>query len=307
MAINRFKRSYTQNGRSKKSSAPPPITGESDWRALYKRRRMPARRRRPWIKFSRKVRHILGKQIAPNFNVRVYEETLGGAANEQQVSASHTIMGAEGTNPHTDDAKYLIQIAIDNGIITGPGTPAAATGDQLRFIVSGWICETMITNLETYPIFVDMYYWRCKRDIPASTIPSISALFSESLSDLRPNITTSLSNTTLTANDYGVTPFQGTQFAKSVQIWKKNRVKLAGGSVTQIETRSSRDMVVNWGFAEHYSMLRNVTQGVFFIVYGSPDSTDLVARSASCQIVTNKNFTWRMLLDNRQQGMHTVT
>jgi len=297
-------RAFTRTStRTRTLAAPAPITGESDWRNVYKRKRMPARRRRRWVKFSRSVKHVLANQIGSNFNVRVNQTSLPGTNNGQGVNFSHTILGMNGSDPSHNDGIYLVNLAVANQPSTGPGVPTLPSAQNMKIVVTGWMCETMITNLETYPVFVDMYYWLAKRDIP-STFPDIGSVWSDRMADLRVNQTLGAGVTTLTLNDYGVTPFQGVEFAKKIQVWKKTRVKLAGGSVTQVETRGSRDTVITWSHQEHNTFARGVTQGIMFVAYGSPDGVDLVARAADLQIVTNKNYTWRMINDSRIQGAH---
>lgn len=283
--------------RRKPSSAPAPITGESDWRGLYRRKRMPFARKRRWVTFRKKVKSIVAGQVAPYFNVFVSQSTVTSGINAQTSSAQHTILGGAG-----GDLNELFGIALLNAKSEGPALGSTAA-QNLRIVVTGWLAETVITNLETFPVFVDMYYWRCKKDVPTA-IGQVNVLWAESLSDIRANESTTVSTTTLSTTDYGVTPFQGTQFAKHVQIWKKVRVKLAGGSVTQVEQRSGKNYYRRWNTDEHFSILRGCTEGILFVHYGAPSSVDLVARSAALQVVTNKNYTWRIMDDNRESGMH---
>lgn len=299
------RRFFSDGGRtrSKNGTAPAPITGESDYRGLYRRKSMPARRRRRWVKFVRKVRSVVDRGLGPNFNVRVTNGTLACPANGQGMSMLHTVCGSAGSDPHTNDLKFLANLMVTFYPQTGPGPVASPNNYTLRYIVSGYMVETMITNLETYPVFVDMYYWRSKKDVPVA-IGDIVSVWGNSLIDLRQNQVVSATVDSLTMDDYGVTPFQGTQFAKTIRVYKKTRVKLAGGSCTQVETRAARDIVVNYGYAEHYSMLRGITNGILFVGYGTPDAASAIARAANLAIVTNKNYTWRAIWDSRQQGMN---
>lgn len=287
---------------SRKMSAPAPITGESDYRSVYRRKRMPFRRRKRWVKFTRRVKSVISKGIAPSFNVRISTTTMSSASGKQDCSSIMTVMGSNGSDPHSNDLLFLANIAVANFPQTGPGVVSSPSNFQIRYVISGWMCEAMLTNNQTYSVFVDMYYWRCKKDTP-TTLPSVTDVWDESLADLRPNQTAGVAINTITKDDYGVTPFQGTQFAKHIQIWKKTRVKLAGGSVTQVELRGAKDTVINYGYAEQFSLLRGKSQGIFFVSYGTPDPTDTVARPASISVAVNKNYTWKNIWDSRQQGM----
>lgn len=278
-------------------SNPPPITGENDWRRVYRRKRMPFRRRRRWVRFKRQVTAVIDKQLASKFNVFTRGENFTSANNQQTVISNHTVLGSNGSSPHTNDISDLVKIA--QGTMPLETTDPSTNLDAWRIKVTGWMIESSITNNSDYPIYIDMYYWRTKRDVP-STIGNISALFTESLSDVSRN--TGVAANALAATDYGVTPFQGTQFAKNVQVWRKQRVKLAAGGTTQIEQRSGKNYMFDFGFCEHYSMIRRGTEGIMMVMYGSPDPTFVLARSASITMSTNVNYTWKVMLSGRISG-----
>lgn len=281
----------------KKRSNPLPITGESDWRRVYTRRRMPRLKRRRWVRFSKKVKYVVDKQIAPKFNVFTRGETFTSLANFQGIIPNHTVLGANGSSPHTNDISDLVKIA--QAIMPLETTDPSTNLDAWRIKVTGWMIESSITNNSPHTIYIDMYYWRTKRDVP-TTIGNVVALWAESVSDVSRN--TGVAANALSISDYGVTPFQGTQFAKNCTVWRKQRVKLSAGGTTQIEQRSGRNYMFDFGFAEHYSMLRNATEGIMFVFYGSPDTTNVLARSASITVSTNVNYTWKVLLSGRTSG-----
>lgn len=285
-----------------------PITGESDWAPAYRYRRMPRFRKRTWRRFTKRVQAVNQRQTAPNFDVRVSADVATNAANGQAVTSIHTILGSFGAGPSTDDINYLLQTAVLNADDEGP-TPV--THQQLKIVVTGWMIETQIINEGTVTAYVDMYYWRCKRDNPATTlgqpaVNTISQLFSESVDDIAQNRAVAAGLAKLTHVQYGVTPFQGAEFPKTIRIYKKVRVKLAPGGVTQIEQRSARNYYINGSFAEKYSMLRGKTEGIMFIHYGVPTSVNTVSSPVTLRFVTNKNYTWRMYQDNRMKGMHQL-
>lgn len=239
------------------------------------------------------------------YNVRTYTHRLSNPPNTQTANANHTILGASTGGPINDDIRYLVDIWVANQPPSGVSIGSEPDAIYQNIQITGWICETMITNLADYPVFIDMYYWRAIKDVP-SNLPTINQIWSSALLELEPNMTTDPGKTSITTEDYGVTPFQGNDFAKKIRIWKKTRVKLAAGSVTQIETRSGRNYYINYGYASSYSMLRNVTQGVYFVCYGSPGPAEegSLARPVDLQITTNKNFTWRVNYNNVKRGMH---
>lgn len=291
---------------SRMRSNPAPITGESDWRKVYTRRRMPSYRRRRWVRFKRRVDHVIQKKVAPKFNVFVRAETATSIVDQQNASVLHTVLGGNGTSEHTDDIADLVTLA--QAVAPAEVTVPSTNLDAWRIQVTGWMIETSITNNSEYPVYIDMYYWRIKRDVPSS-IGNIYDLWAESLSDMSRNFGAGINQ--LVAGAYGVTPFQGTQFAKNAQVWRKQRVKLAGGGTTQVEQRSGKNHTFDYGFVEHYSMLRRATEGILMVFYGSPgfynggEDFAEIARPASLSITTNVNYTWRIILSGRLSGAIT--
>lgn len=276
-----------------KSANPAPITGESDWRGTYRRKPFPRRRKKRWVKFVRRVKHVIEKTTAPKFQIILKNGVIQSFSNKQTFYAGHTVLGANG-NSDCDDLSRLFARAL-----VEQSNPLTSSRSNIGIHVSGWLIETQIINLGTGTAYLDMYYWRCKRDVPSAVV-STGALFSNGLADLAGN--TPPGGSTLDALDYGVTPFQSPEFSKAITVYKKVRVKLGAGSVTQIEQRSGRDYYRRWTFDENYSHLRNCTEGIFFISYGTPSATNVVADPTQLRFSTNINYTWRLLQDTVQTG-----
>jgi len=294
---------------AKKGFNPGPITGENDWRNTYRRKRMPRRRRRRWVSFSRKVKHIITKQVAPQFNVYTRQIQVLSPAGGQNSTEIHTVLGGfgGGGSTGTQDISQLFSRALALASTTGV-TPLVA---NLRIHITGWMIETSIANTGGNTAYIDCYYWRTKADCPTTTANSVRALWTESLVNVAVNAPIVPGTTALSIDDYGVTPFQGTQFAKTCQIWKKTRVKVAPGGTLQLEQRSGRNYYRTGTYDEHYSLLRRCTEGIFFVQYGFPTGVatapDGTATATTVNYSTNVNYTWRIVADNRMTGAHTDT
>lgn len=296
--VQRSSRSFTRT-RGGQRSAPKPVTGESDWSRLYRKKRFPRRRKRRWVGFVRKVKHVIHKQVAPQFNVMVRTDAQTNIAGQQETSDVFTVLGSNGG---FGDLSQLFDRALAMADTEQPAL-TSVTKEQLKIVVSGWLAECMVSNIGENLAYLDCYYWRTKRDVPAA-ITSFETLFDESLSDIGANISPTATETTLSRTDYGVTPFQGVQLAKSCEIWKKVRVKVPPGGTTQFELRSGKNYYRVWSHDEHYSLLSRVTEGIFFIWYGAPTAAVAVTSPATLSFSVNVNYTWRIVQDNRMRGMH---
>lgn len=253
---------------------------------------MPARRRKPWVRFVKRTQAVLQKAIAPVFQIRLRSGQVSSAANKQGIFSPHTILGSYSTDNSTNDIDYLHDRV----------SQLAATGEfePDKFMVTGWLAETQIINEGATTAYIDMYYWRCKHSVPltvgvstGATATTAASIMEHSLFALHP--VNPLGGSGLDVTDYGVTPFQGVNFAKMLNIYKKVRVKLAVGGVTQVEQRSGRNYFLDTHFAGNYGMLRGKSEGILMIFYGVPTDTFTTAAPAELRFSTNVNYTVRLM------------
>lgn len=272
-----------------------PLTNQRDMGTMYRRKRMPYRRRKRWISFKRKVQAVTQQMTGKLQNIILRGGNVTSLANKQTGYGGHCVMGLNGDGD-TNDVSYLFDRA--NTFLGGGFLKTA-----MKIQVTGWMCETQIQNesaAETSSpsgVWCDLYYWRCKRRISSIT-DSFLGVWTEALGDL--SSTVPIGGSILDWNDYGITPFQG-GLAKGITIWKKVRTYLPPGGVTQIETRSGKNYSRVWGTDEEYSM-DTCTEGVFMIFYGTPSTTNATADPVNVRLSTNKNYTWRIIQNNINAG-----
>lgn len=243
---------------------------------------MPRRLRGRWAKFVRKVKHVSTTLQGSRFQVILKTNLVSSLANKQAATTVHTVMGLNGS-AYTRDVSDLFDRAL---VETG-----AAAKDNLKIVVKGWMIETQVKNYGLNDAYIDMYYWRCKKTIPAA-IGDSAAAWGNGLSDLAPDVPGG--GSTLDLNDYGVTPFQSPGFSKTIRVWKKVRVKLAAGQTTQIEQRSGRNYYRAWSHDEEYSMDK-CTEGILFVFYGNPSEENAFADPVSLAFATNANYTYKII------------
>lgn len=251
---------------------------------------MPARRRRGWVRFQRKTKAVLSKSLAPSFLVLLRGETKTSLSNKQEYYQGHSVLGmASGLTAFQDGRAVLDRVA---DIAAGqPYQPD-------RFIVSGWMCETQVVNNGATTAYIDMYYYRCKKDVPVpffgNSFGSPAAVWDVGNSVMGGNAP--VGGSTIDKFDYGVTPFNNSFFAKYIQITRKVRVKLGPGGVTQVETRSGKNYFISWEDNSGKAMSKYKTEGIFMVYYGTPAPTiDTVAQPVTLSFSTNVNYTYRML------------
>jgi len=296
-AYNSFKSrsaNTTNQSRRQLQSAPAPITGFEDARTTYTHKRMPRRKKRMWRRFVKKSRAVTLGLSAPNFLVITRNFNLTSTVNKQGYTDIHTVLGCAGSSTTND----INQIASRVQAVTG-----ASVLDQ-KFAVTGWLAETQVINTSATPVYLDLYYWRCHKAVPATVngLPgSVSRLYQQGLLDLAGNFP--LGGSALDGNDYGVTPYQSPMLSGYLKIYRKTRVKLsANGGLTQIETRSGRNYFRNFDVDANLSMDSRCTEGIFMIVYGAPSATNPTADATNLYLSTNINYTYKIIQRNVLTG-----
>lgn len=284
----RFSRTFSR-GRSKLRSAPGAISTQHDVSHVYRKRRMPRRRRRAWVRFSRKVKAVGLKASSQHYNVILRNGAFTSVADKQGFVQVHTTMGLNG-DADTNDVSRLLDLAVASARILKK--------DAGKLIVSGWMCETQIVNVGANAGYVDLYYWRCKAKVPAA-LPSAADVWVNGLGDL--DTLFPIGGSPLDIQDYGVTPFQSPNFSRLINIYQKKRVLLNPGGVTQVETRSGKNYYRNWSVDEEYSMDK-CTEGILMVTYGVPSAANVVATPMSLRVSTNKTYTWHVDMDATMTG-----
>jgi len=290
-------RSGRSSNQSRAKSNPAPVTGESDWRSVYRRRRFPRQRRRRWVSFVRKTQAVIDKSFSPSFFVATRAATVDTTSNHQSTASIHTILGGNNSSVQEGYDIGRIHSLVDNFGSEGQDVE----WDPERFRVTGWLAETQIVNASPWTVYVDAYYWRTKRDLPVlsgTDGASFGLFLNRQMADTIPNFPTA--GSAVDIDDYGVTPYQNARFAKNFTIYKKTRMKLGGGSTAQIEQRSGRNYFFDWKWDRQRGFRAGVTEGIFFIVYGTPglDEANVfhdLARPSEVHFASNVNYTYRVV------------
>lgn len=305
-AVKRRKFAYSGSSSKKKTSTTNPslVTGENDWGTLYNRRRMPRGKRRRWVRFVRKTQAVISKALAPSFFVITRNAVIESVVDKQVASSLHTVLGGYSLDTATQDISVLA--ARVDAISNNP----ASTYTSERFQITGWLAETQVVADigNTTPAYIDMYYWKCKRNYPKLTgFPSNASFLNMWDYDLlTQGVNANAGGSSLAFNDYGVTPFQTNSFPKYVNIYKKRRVRLSPGGTVQIEQRSGRNYYVNNDYVQNLGLVQNMTEGIFFIVYGTPSATSNVAASVKVRLSSNFNYTYRLMQSSKVTGGTTA-
>lgn len=307
---NRIQKGYKRAriaGGSSARHAPGPITGESDYRGVYRRKPMPRRRKRSWVKFSRKVKAVAEKQVASQFQViRRFERVQQTLSNLQAFTSVFTILGSNGGVPETDDIGDMVSSAFAMAGSTGM---TGVVRESIRVHISGWMAECMINNNGTTTAYIDCYYWRAKKDVGRRSTDGtagfnqMSEIFTSGFNQLAVPTAGPSTALPLSLTQYGVTPFQCPLFSQAFQVYKKTRVKVAAGGTCQLELRSGKNYYRKFSYDSNYTYLRGVSEGCLFVQYGTPNVASPTSSPTDISYSVNVNYTWRRMSDDRMGGV----
>lgn len=152
----RQKRQRTVRGPVKKFvRSTPGVTQQHDVRNVYRKRRMPRRRRRAWKRFSRKVNAVSEKTLGSNtvvFNLPAGYTQTNTTAGAHGVYSFALYGNSSGTRAHMNDLRAI-------SLLPNFGDQTAAAGestfDTTKFIFKSGVLDITMVNTSTVNVLVD--------------------------------------------------------------------------------------------------------------------------------------------------------
>ena len=126
--------SYKRFRRGSTTGEPGPVTGDRDARLIYRRKRFPRGRKKRWISFKKKVRHIQFKDLPPSFALYSYGGAFGSLDGKQAGNDYFTVLGMHGGADVANDLGKLWSLVPGAG-----GDSTVRYTSTLR--VTGYIAE----------------------------------------------------------------------------------------------------------------------------------------------------------------------
>lgn len=240
-------RSFTFT-RRKKSTSGRGVTFQRDHELIYRKRRMPRRRKRRWKSFIRKSVAASEKALGSRTVVRNEQfsfATSGTTGNTNDTVGQVALYPINnGTNEYLKD---INRIASDTDI--------PQTG---KLIFQSGVMDLTLTNISSsddldrkdIPMEIDIYEISAGRNFEKATgDKGLLDVFSEGFSDT-PTLATSGTDSGLGITTRGSTPWdcpQGLSMYK-LKIWKKTKYRLSGGQSLSYQMRDPRRHVFEKGY-----------------------------------------------------------
>lgn len=246
-------RSTRDNGGNKNLSTSAPLTTQYDARRLYRYKRMPRRKRRAWVKFSKKVQAVtnaLGNHYLSYTSTNTQSPLAGS-----QAFGYALIYGVTGVTPgHGNDD--IFKIVPDLGF-------TANKQFKLMFKSATLDAEWSVPTTNTSSVTLDIYEIICRKDIPSSVGNNLSDIFFEGISSLT---AAPGAGGALAAGQVGVTPFQSKLFCQNVKILSKTRVLMSPGQTCHKEVRDPKNRTLQYSDSYNWLISKGGwTRGFFWI------------------------------------------
>lgn len=209
------------------------VTTQKDVSLQYRKKRMPYRKRKQWVRFSKKVNAVNLKSLGTYTTVynRIY--TVTNAANNQGVGWA-VLYGKNGEEAPTNGAGYSDMFKIVDG------NTDIANSAKVHFRSA--VMDITMTNKSAVPIELDVYhivFW----DETDFISPQ---LLLENAQSATPVMQPSATNSSLVLNDRGVTPFDIPLFISmgKIKILKKYKYFVPAEDSVTYQVRDARNRTI---------------------------------------------------------------
>lgn len=253
----------SQYGKKRASSAAP-ITTQYDVSTRYVKKRMPRRRRKAWVSFTKKVRHVM---LQMNSLTSYTNDTLKSintfAANNQATWGAY--LG--GTSSTDNDELLGMFKAAYSGLLT------STTVDDYKLFIKSLCLDVQLRNTgATADVIVDVYEL-IARAADNQAAESIGTQYSRLYSEQNPGSIGSVTPTSPAS-----TPFQNGLFLQKWRILKKKEILLSVGTVTTLQMRLPYNRIMQGKTVEsNLSYIPGFTRAYLFQARGVPRNNAGVA------------------------------
>lgn len=250
-------RSYTRTN-TKRGTSGVGVTSQHDAKTIYRKKRMPRRKRKAWRKFSKKVHAVLDKSTGTKTWLKNNVDGLT-ALPSFQIFASYNLYGMNGADLAGSRGNRDLVALYTN----------YSNADKL--ILKSAVLDVTIENVnETEPIEVDIYHVRYNNEHEANTP---QATFSNSVG----NTIVPSGQSSVQLTNRGASPWDiplALSIAR-ITIVKKTKIFLGVNNATTYQIRDPRNrMVTKYDLTNQSAGFNYVkpgmTQGIIIIAKNTP-------------------------------------
>lgn len=250
---------------------PGVISTQHDVSMRYRRKRMPRRKRKRWVRFTRKVQHsIMQMQPLQSYTID-YPGAFKTIAVNTQVTDGQMIGGVSATN--NNELLNIFRRAY--------GSTLSLSGiDKYKIFLKSMCCDFQLNNSGSSSIIVDVYHLICRTNDWAGNRIDVqyTNAFAESSAG---------SGGTVDSTNPATTPFQNATFCSLWKVLSKKEILLGAGQISTFQVRVPYNKYFNGKMLENnFAAVPGFTRAVLFQVRGAPENNAGTPRLAA------GSFTW---------------
>lgn len=235
------------------------LTNQYDARTTYRRKRGNPRRRRRWVRFSRKVKAVTRDDLPTQV---VFRTTSVGVSTvaiaNSQNHISFALYGSDAGTIGWDDVQAIFADAVNVA-------PAGTTQANLELF---WKTATIDISFRNTSVAntakIDLYTVKFKDDVDATSYSSLSNIFSNTITSYP---TMSGTTTAVNAAIRGVTPFMAPMFGSMCTVTSIKSFLLGVGECGTFKYTDKKHYTMTGEVTDSMMALRKYTTGFLLIVY----------------------------------------
>jgi len=288
--------SYKNNGTSSSGQG---VTNQFDRKTVYRKKRMPYRKKRQWKRFVKKVNAALLKEVGTKTIIRNTQVSAAWADDSQQ-ALGVVLFGKDGLTDSSIRAGLddMRQIFANDPDLSNPTSQAHFFSGVIDFTFTNMSELVGDASNNNTGLEIDLYELVFTKYVDNAGLASMfiqAATNTDAINMLNPAVT---------INVRGATPFDLPDFlAQGVRILKKTKFFLGKGEVATYQYRDPknfkmrRDVVDN---ADENFAIPYKTRGFLFVGKGipTPDATKVLK---SLQIGCTRKYGYKVISKNIDQ------
>jgi len=249
-------RSRTQTSTRRTFVSGGPTTFQRDIALRYVRKPMPRRRRKRWVKFSKRVNHVvMQQQPLQNLTVRVPGGVKQFAVNTQ-VTDGQMLGGVAASN--NDELLKMFRSAYGS-------TLTNSTIDKYKIFLKSLTLDIQVSNTGLTPIIFDLYTLICRKSDKDNN--RIDVTYSNAFGEQSAGLIGVKS-----ATDVSTTPFQNPLFCSMWKILTKKEFNMDAGQTITFQMRIPYNrMLIGKVLENNLQAIPGFTRAYLFQARGVPE------------------------------------
>lgn len=210
--------------RRRRTIEPAANTNQHDLRGRYRYKRMPARKRKAWKRFTRRVQHV-DLQMQP---LQVY--TKEGVSNQTSVANANGAFsricgGTTVTAPRANDELFqCFNQAYNLGGVIANAVP-------YKLYIKSMCMDVEVANNGSYPVIIDMYTLKCRSKFASATDPATQ------LAQAWGELAALPGGGVVTTSATALTVFDAPNFCSYWKVLRKQEIIIGSGQVATFQMR----------------------------------------------------------------------